>query len=92
MGLQSSSSPPLKPYLSNLTQAKGWTEVVGPSSMQKRKEPGAEEKALGPDCPEAPLGNGPTGCFLNTLPWRLNDFLFLLALLHLLNRRCSRSP
>lgn len=45
MGLQSSSSPPLKPYLSNLTQAKGRTEVIGPSSMQKRK---ARSRGEGP--------------------------------------------
>lgn len=27
----------------------------------------------------------------NTSPWQLNNFLFLLAIFHLLNHRCSRS-
>ncbi|XP_077610991.1 BTB/POZ domain-containing protein 9 isoform X2 [Crocuta crocuta] len=39
MGLQSSSSPPLTPYLSNLTRAKGQEEAVGRRESEYRNGP-----------------------------------------------------
>lgn len=96
VGLQSSSSP-LTPYLSNLTLQRPQKEVIGLSRNTKM----AHEHRNGRECirPSLPGGKAPCRkwvsleCLLlwNTLPWQLNNFLFLLVILHLLNHRFSRS-
>lgn len=95
MGLQSSSSPPLTPYLSNLTRAKGTGGSGRQARVRIQQWPAStqvEENMLGLYYLEAPCRKWVSvECLLswNTSPWQL-IFYFLVSI-HLLNHRCSSS-